>query len=369
MANDNRKEMHHGLWDQLKSRLTDMQSQATTQVGKFKSKDFAKASMAMCALIAAADGSITADERRKTAGFIGSNEALKVFEVSELQDHFTFYASKLESDYEFGKVEAIATIGKLKVKPDAARRRPPGGHHHRWRRRQFRQRREARCARGLQRGGHQPWISTCSAGSRPASDNPMAGGGQPKQAFRGRRFYRCPVVAGSRSAKVRPLEIAPIAVIVTLTAAAAAHLGHDLRVVPPGPGQFVAGQLLVVVWSTSRQNAFSIWESLPGERVHGEHDRVTAGESRVRSTITDSSSPSPAAVSCRRCAVQSVAAAQLLKTDGVDEVVAAVEQQREASRAIDWEREPRKAALLHRPSPDHADHRQAAAATLGERHL
>jgi tellurite resistance protein TerB len=109
------------LWDQLKSRLTDMQSQATTQVGKFKSKDFAKASMAMCALIAAADGSITAEERRKTAGFIGSNEALKVFEVSELQDHFTFYASKLESDYEFGKVEAIATIGKLKSKPEAAR--------------------------------------------------------------------------------------------------------------------------------------------------------------------------------------------------------------------------------------------------------
>lgn len=109
------------LWDQLKSRLTDMQSQATTQVGKFKSKDFAKASMAMCALIAAADGTITADERRKTAGFIGSNEALKVFDVSELQGHFTFYAGKLESDYEFGKVEAIATIGRLKSKPEAAR--------------------------------------------------------------------------------------------------------------------------------------------------------------------------------------------------------------------------------------------------------
>ncbi|MCX6463501.1 MAG: tellurite resistance TerB family protein [Pseudonocardiales bacterium] len=110
-----------GFFDQLKSRLSDLQSQTATQVGKYKSKDFAKASMAMCALIAAADGTITADERRKTAGFIGSNEALKVFEPSELQDHFTFYASKLESDYEFGKVEAIATIGKLKKDPPAAR--------------------------------------------------------------------------------------------------------------------------------------------------------------------------------------------------------------------------------------------------------
>ena len=109
------------LWDQLKARMTDLQSSTKTQVGKYKSKDYAKASMAMCALIAAADGTITPDERRKTAQFIGSNDALSVFEPSELQQHFDFYSSKLERDYDFGKVEAIATIGKLKSKPDAAR--------------------------------------------------------------------------------------------------------------------------------------------------------------------------------------------------------------------------------------------------------
>ena len=42
-------------------------------------------------------------------------------EPSELQQHFEFYSSKLERDYDFGKVEAIATIGKLKSKPEAAR--------------------------------------------------------------------------------------------------------------------------------------------------------------------------------------------------------------------------------------------------------
>jgi tellurite resistance protein TerB len=109
------------LWDQLKDRITDFSSNTKTQIGKFKNKDFAKASMAMCALIAAADGTISADERRKTAGFISSSDVLSVFEVSELQEHFNFYASKLEKDYEFGKVEAIATIGKLKSKPDAGR--------------------------------------------------------------------------------------------------------------------------------------------------------------------------------------------------------------------------------------------------------
>ncbi len=109
------------LWDQLKSRLTDLQATTKTEVAKFKSKDFAKASMAMCALIAAADGTITPDERQKTAQFIGSNDTLSVFDVGELQQHFAFYSSKLESDYDFGKVEAIATIGKLKSKPEAAR--------------------------------------------------------------------------------------------------------------------------------------------------------------------------------------------------------------------------------------------------------
>ena len=109
------------LWDQLKSKLTDLTSTTKTQVAKFQSKDFAKASMAMCALIAAADGTITADERRRTAQFIGSNDALSVFDPAELQQHFEFYSSKLDRDYDFGKVEAIATIGKLKGKPDAAR--------------------------------------------------------------------------------------------------------------------------------------------------------------------------------------------------------------------------------------------------------
>ena len=75
----------------------------------------------MYALIDVLDGAMTAEVRANRAAFIGSNDALSVFEPSELQQHFEFYSSKLERDYEFGKVEAIATIGKLKSKPEAAR--------------------------------------------------------------------------------------------------------------------------------------------------------------------------------------------------------------------------------------------------------
>jgi tellurite resistance protein TerB len=109
------------LWDQLKERMTDMSANAKTQVGKFKNKDFANASMAMCALIAAADGTISADERRKTAGFITSNDVLSIFDASELQEKFTHFSGKLEADYDFGKVEAVQALSKLKSKPDAAR--------------------------------------------------------------------------------------------------------------------------------------------------------------------------------------------------------------------------------------------------------
>lgn len=109
------------LWDTLKSRVAEMSGQAKVKAGKLKSKELANGAMAMCALIAAADGSIDPAERARTEGFIRSNEALQVFETQELLDKFNWYAGKLEKDFEFGKLEAIGTVGKLKSKPDSAR--------------------------------------------------------------------------------------------------------------------------------------------------------------------------------------------------------------------------------------------------------
>jgi tellurite resistance protein TerB len=109
------------IWDQVKSRTQAMNDQLKTKSSQFRNKEFANASMAMCALISAADGTIDATERRRTAALIASNEVLSVFSPDELRQKFDWYCDKLEKDYEFGKVEAIATIGKLKSKPDQAR--------------------------------------------------------------------------------------------------------------------------------------------------------------------------------------------------------------------------------------------------------
>lgn len=109
------------LWDQLKSRTGEMTSQLKTKSGQFKSKEFANGSMAMCALIAAADGKIDASERQKTAALILSNDVLAIFPPDELRQKFDFYCDKLGKDFDFGKVEAIGTIAKLKSKPDQGR--------------------------------------------------------------------------------------------------------------------------------------------------------------------------------------------------------------------------------------------------------
>nr|WP_308426413.1 TerB family tellurite resistance protein [Nakamurella endophytica] len=98
-----------------------MNSTLKTKAGQFKNKEFAAGSMAMCALIAAADGSIDPSERQKTAALIMSNDVLAIFPPNELQERFSFYCDKLTRDYDFGKVEAIATIARLKSKPDQAR--------------------------------------------------------------------------------------------------------------------------------------------------------------------------------------------------------------------------------------------------------
>jgi len=110
-----------GFWDNLKEKTAQMNASLQTSISRYKNGDFANASMAICAMIAAADGSIDASEKKKTAGFIMSNDNLKAFDAAVLKERFDHYCGKLQADYDFGKIEAIQAIGKLKSKPDQAR--------------------------------------------------------------------------------------------------------------------------------------------------------------------------------------------------------------------------------------------------------
>ncbi len=110
-----------GFLNRLKEGATELQNHLSSQVKQFKNKKFANGTMAVCALVAAADGNIDADERRKTAAFISTNEALAVFDISQLQTTFNEYCDKVTKDFDFGKIDLLQVIGKLKKSPDQAR--------------------------------------------------------------------------------------------------------------------------------------------------------------------------------------------------------------------------------------------------------
>jgi tellurite resistance protein TerB len=110
-----------GFWDNLKDKAAQLNEGLKAKAGQFKNASFADASMAMCAMIAAADGTIDPSERKKPAAFIMNNDTLKLFDTSELQAKFNHYCDKLQADYDFGKIEAIQNISKLKKKADQAR--------------------------------------------------------------------------------------------------------------------------------------------------------------------------------------------------------------------------------------------------------
>ncbi|WP_029136695.1 tellurite resistance TerB family protein [Nakamurella lactea] len=109
------------IWNQLRQAAQGMQSQLVAKKNDLKSGAFRDASMAMCALVAAADGSIDADEKRKVAALITSNDVLANFPADDLLAKFAGFADKLAADFDFGKVSVLQEIGKTKKKPVEAR--------------------------------------------------------------------------------------------------------------------------------------------------------------------------------------------------------------------------------------------------------
>ncbi|HEY3480753.1 MAG TPA: tellurite resistance TerB family protein [Streptomyces sp.] len=109
------------LWDRFKESAQTMQTQLNAKKNDLKSGAFRDASMAMCALVAAADGSIDPAERQRVATLIGTNEVLQNFPALDLQRRFDEYLTKLTSDFDFGKVAILQEIAKVQKKPAEAR--------------------------------------------------------------------------------------------------------------------------------------------------------------------------------------------------------------------------------------------------------
>ncbi|MFE7860151.1 tellurite resistance TerB family protein [Streptomyces sp. NPDC057403] len=109
------------LWDRIKESASTMQTQLVAKKNDLKSGAFRDASMAMCALVAAADGKIDPAERQRVAQLIFSNEVLQNFPAEDLQRRFDDNLNKLTADFDFGKVGVLQEIAKAKKKPAEAR--------------------------------------------------------------------------------------------------------------------------------------------------------------------------------------------------------------------------------------------------------
>ncbi len=109
-----------GFFDELKSRASQWQSSLSQEMGRFKNRDLMEAILAGCALVSAADGSVSSAEKQKMMGFVQNSDALKVFQSQEVIQSFQKHMSKIEFDFALGKAEALQVIAKIKD-PDQAR--------------------------------------------------------------------------------------------------------------------------------------------------------------------------------------------------------------------------------------------------------
>jgi tellurite resistance protein TerB len=109
------------LWDRIKESASTMQTQLVAKKNDLTSGAFRDASMAMCALVAAADGSIDATERQRVSQLIAGNEVLRNFDAADLQRRFDDNLNKLTADFALGKVSVLQEIAKARKKPAEAR--------------------------------------------------------------------------------------------------------------------------------------------------------------------------------------------------------------------------------------------------------
>jgi tellurite resistance protein TerB len=105
-----------------KAQLIGMfKSQLASAKAELKSGAYRDASMAMCALVAAADGRVEPAERQRVEELIVSNEVLQNFPADQLRQRFNQHVDRLLTNFEQGRSEALQVIAKAAKKPAEAR--------------------------------------------------------------------------------------------------------------------------------------------------------------------------------------------------------------------------------------------------------
>ncbi|NWF28761.1 tellurite resistance TerB family protein [Streptomyces sp. PKU-EA00015] len=101
--------------------VSTLKSQLTSLKTELKSGAYRDASMAMCALVAAADGHVDPAERQHVESLILSNDVLQNFPPEQLRQRFNKHVDQLAFNFPQGKGEAMQEVAKAAKKPAEAR--------------------------------------------------------------------------------------------------------------------------------------------------------------------------------------------------------------------------------------------------------
>lgn len=103
----------------LKQNTAAARAKLADGVAQYRNRDFMEAVVAGCAVVAAADGNVSSEEKQKMMGFIQNSDELKVFKTDDVIKAFTEIVGKFEFDVTIGRGEAYKKIAKIKSKDGA----------------------------------------------------------------------------------------------------------------------------------------------------------------------------------------------------------------------------------------------------------
>lgn len=101
--------------------VSTLKSQLASLKTELKSGAYRDASMAMCALVAAADGHVDPAERQHVESMILGNDVLQNFPPEQLRQRFNKHVDQLTLNFQQGKTDAMQEIVKTSKKPTEAR--------------------------------------------------------------------------------------------------------------------------------------------------------------------------------------------------------------------------------------------------------
>ena len=107
-----------GLFNALSRVASDYAAGVVKDFQRFKNREALEVLMASCAIIAAADGHVSSDERRKVVAFIQSSPIFGVFDTDTAVILFNKYAAMFQSNTQMGYVNASQVLNRFRGEPE-----------------------------------------------------------------------------------------------------------------------------------------------------------------------------------------------------------------------------------------------------------